>query len=976
MYSNSNSKTLEKPDNRTPIPQVVGRITFTDFPPDYCDQIRKAAHAAIKAGYSVVRLKPGLKVPVDRSNPDKSRMATTDHKIVDEWWPQGTLPQNTYGLGIRTGNGLGIVDVDVKGFHDGKNPHGETVNKYLADFPIQITSPRGGNGGHTPFHNRGMNTALKVNAIDLICEEKSFVVAPPTMLITTEDYPGGKYTYRHGSKTYGDIAPDELPPLSVELISILDSWRPKVGRKPDPKPLPALALGGESAEFDGYVLDRCRRYLESVEHHQAGHGGHNAIIRAACVIAGDFGIRGSEGLSLLSEWNERSTHPDGPETQKQIAHKWEAALVMTESNPQTKRREAFVQWLRRAQAKITSPASTPKDDGDNRTPILVRKGEEHRVADEIAAALTKAGVPLYRQDAHLKVIYQAQNTNLAGDTGNAKWSTSRERTVVGTVKLGWLRKRISEHCRLYVERTDKNGEVFQAPTDTNQSMAEMLAQSPERFPHLAGLALGPIVGIDDAGRLLNKQGYDPESHLYLADAVPNLVIPELCSLEDARKAEREIWKLVSGFPWRDVAVDYPRWLAMLFTAAMRHQLTQVPIGLITSTTPGSGKSLLAVLIGKILHGTSPTTMSWVEDKDGGETRKRLASLCHAAESFVLFDDLRLGLEFNSGELRQFITGDEYHDRLLGQNTGAKAGGPQRCQLIFTGNAVTPQGDMVQRVLVCSLKPDDPLHRLKDPAKAWPEVGDAMTYAENNRTKLLGAVLTIVRAFRQAGSPFVEGQAYAFHEWTRQVCCLVRWLTGHDPLAGIALEWKEIDTEACSLRDFIECWHDAFGTQTLSASEIVNRVYGTFNELAQPEIAALREIIPQLMPCRDNCPPTPHRIGRFFRNYADRTVETKMGNYCLTVAKKHVNGKNGAFGVKQIAQTASNPHPFHPLSPFVTSTPCDEVGNSKIDSSLVRQLSAISMETGGLNGCERVRRVERPSLPAATATPVVSQKGSA
>lgn len=973
MYPDDNAKTLEKPEYTPPKPQVVGRITFADFPADYCDQIRKAAHAAIDAGYAVVRLKPGLKVPVDRSNDDKSRMATTDHSTVEMWWRKNTPPQSTYGLGIRTGNGLGVADVDVKGFPGGINPHGETANKYLADFPIRINSPRGGNGGHTPFHNRGMTTALKVNAIDLICETKSFVVAPPTMLITTNDHPGGRYSYRKGSKTYGDIRTDELPPLADELVAILESWKPKKGRKPEHKPLPAGSLLGECVEFDGYVVERCRRYLDTVEHHQGGHGGHNAIIRAACIIAGDFGIRDAVGLNLLSDWNNRNTHPDGPESDKQIHHKWEAALDMTVGNPQAKRSEAFATWERRNKP-TPAQAGSQQEGGDNRTPVLVRKGEEHRVADEIAAALTKAGVPLYRQDSNLKVIYQAENAEEDQQETKAKWSTNRERTVVGTVKLGWLRKRISEHCRLYVERTGKDGEVFQAPTDTNQSMAEMLSQSPERFPHLAGLALGPVIGIDDAGRLLNTQGYDPESRLYLANAVSDLVIPARCSLEDAKEAEREIWRLVRGFPWRDVNVDYPRWLAMLFTAAMRHQLVEVPIGLITATTPGSGKSLLALLIAKILHGTTPTTMSWSEDRDGNETRKRLASLCHAAESFVLFDDLRGNSEFNSKELRTFATQPDYHDRLLGQNSGAKAGGPQRCQLIFTGNAIMPHSDMVQRVLVCSLEPKDPLHRLKDPATEWPEVGNALTYAEKHRTKLLAAVLTIVRAFRQAGSPYVKGQAYSFDEWTRQVCCLVRWVTGLDPLAGIDNEWQENDIETSSLREFIEAWKTVFGNQTMTASEFINRVFGCSHDLDHPELATLREVIPQLMPCRDNSAPTPKRIGQFFRGYANRPVLTNWGNYCLIVGKNRDKGKNGLFGVMEIdPKKKVTPH-YPPLPPIGSITPHGEEGNSKIDGSGIKQLATHPKEVGAFNGGERGVMGGSIYFAPTAPTPVGSQKG--
>lgn len=966
------------------------RITFADFPADYCDQIRRAAHAAAAAGYHVLALKPGTKEPISKSNGDGSRRGTTDPRQIELWWPANTPPERTNGLGIRTGCGLGVLDVDVKDFSDGVNPHAVMVENLWADMPIRIHTPRGGNGEHVPFHNDGsMTTKIKTGGrgIDLIGTVKSYVVAPPTWLVTEEPtlradgtpkkdgHPGGAYTYRDGSRTYGEIQPDELPTLHADLLEVIDGWKERKGRPQKVLAMPTLSADVDMGEVEAYIVDRCRRYLAKLEHHQGGQRGHCKLIHAACVIAGDYGLRGAEGRQLFEEWNAASTHPDGPEDARQMERKWAAGLAKTEGKPSNKRAECLMDWDRKHRRETNRMAAAPAHAG-RREEVMVYAGQEAHIANRVTQILTSRGVPIFNQDGKAVVVHQGDDANPVAMTGKSRWTTAAQRTRVEVAKAGWIRKRVSETCELQTIKVDpKTGEETVVLLNTPTWLPDTMQASPDGMRRLNGVALGPIIGIDETGRLMNDRGYDHESGLYLASPVVGLEIPDRPTLEDARQAERKLWHLVKGFPWRNPDVDYTRWLCLLFTAAMRHQLKQVPMGLITAPAAGSGKSTLACIIGYILHGQAPTNMSWLDDSTKGsndEMRKRLANLCQAAETLVVLDDLPHNSEFNSPELRNFLTNDAYYDRLMGQNGGAKAGGPQRCQIITTGNACLPHADLAQRVLVINLEPVDPFHRSKDPAQEWPDVGDAATYATNHRTELLAAVLTIVRAYRQAGDPQPRGEFWSgcFEPWVNTVCTLVRWLTGKDPLHGLRLEWEQNDSETANLTDLVMAWHDLLGGAAMTPTQILASAFSQVNH-ADPDTQKMREIISLMVPTRDGNAPTAKRLGHFLRGFANRPVNTPTGIMAIKTAHNSESGKGVLYWVSRIAAPAARATNHYQPLPTIGEPPSHEAEKNNAGVSHTGDIISNEKPAPSDNGGRRLVKVgDRPPehdlSPTATA----------
>lgn len=73
----------------------------------------------------------------------------------------------------------------------------------------------------------------------------------------------------------------------------------------------------------GDVVEQCRDWLLlKCEPSISGAGGHNAALRAACVIVGGFDLHGGMAESLFSEWNGRCSPPWSV---RELAHKLRSA---------------------------------------------------------------------------------------------------------------------------------------------------------------------------------------------------------------------------------------------------------------------------------------------------------------------------------------------------------------------------------------------------------------------------------------------------------------------------------------------------------------------------------------------------------------------------------------------------------------------------------------------------------------------------
>ena len=79
------------------------------------------------------------------------------------------------------------------------------------------------------------------------------------------------------------------------------------------------------------VIERARRYLQTLPDAVAGQGGHSATFRAATVLVNGFALDETTALPLLEAWNASHCHPAWKPGELQ--HKLRSAAKATHANP-------------------------------------------------------------------------------------------------------------------------------------------------------------------------------------------------------------------------------------------------------------------------------------------------------------------------------------------------------------------------------------------------------------------------------------------------------------------------------------------------------------------------------------------------------------------------------------------------------------------------------------------------------------------
>lgn len=204
--------------------------------------------------------------------------ATTDEPTIRGWFAR--WPDANYG--VATGNGLVVLDLDLKNGHDGAREV-DRIRDGAAAFEVE--TPSGGRHEYwlaaTPLRNRvGVLPGVDVRA------DGGFVVGPGSVL------DGKPYRLVAGSRPRP--APDWLVELAGRRIERKESAVPDT-REWDDNPA-ALATARRWLELDAPV---------AVE----GAGGDHTTFIVAAKLR-EYGLTKTTALSLLLEdWNERCSPP-------------------------------------------------------------------------------------------------------------------------------------------------------------------------------------------------------------------------------------------------------------------------------------------------------------------------------------------------------------------------------------------------------------------------------------------------------------------------------------------------------------------------------------------------------------------------------------------------------------------------------------------------------------------------------------------
>jgi hypothetical protein len=407
-----------------------------------------------------------------------------------------------------------------------------------------------------------------------------------------------------------------------------------------------------------------------------------------------------------------------------------------------------------------------------------------RIADALdaaAAALAATGALFQRGQSVVRIL-TALEAARQGIALSPRRDVKRDDAapIVLPVTPAYLWTLLDRHLRF--EKWDGRREDFitaAAPRDFAERLLAMVGDWP--LPRLNTVTGSPFLRSD--GSLCLTPGYDEATATMLFAAVAELPsVPERPSKDDALAA-----LLTLLAPFEEVPFAEPHhkavFIAYILTLIVRPILPVVPAFFFSSPIWRTGKGLTIDCATLIVQGIAPTRRTYTRDE--AEQRKVLQALMMAGDAVILFDDCPTGTSIGSNVLNMYLTAERVGDRILGQSSAPPI--VNSSTVAFTGVNIDARADFVLRALRVNIDP-----KTENPEARKFQIPDLLAYCAERRPQLLGAALTMLRAFIVARMPAPNRAPLGgFQHWDRLVSGCVVWLGMDDPINS-QVEMKERD----------------------------------------------------------------------------------------------------------------------------------------------------------------------------------------
>lgn len=324
------------------------------------------------------------------------------------------------------------------------------------------------------------------------------------------------------------------------------------------------------------------------------------------------------------------------------------------------------------------------------------------------------------------------------------------------------------------------------------------------FHKISGIITAPTLRRN--GTILWREGYDPATKLLLISPPEMPPFPQNPTKADALASLKRIDKLFDGFPFADL-VGRSVALSGMLTPIARAAMTVSPLHVVSAPSAGSGKSFLVDLCVALISGnTAPATpIGKTED----ETEKRLSSSMMAGSPIIVLDNVNGQLYGDA--LCQCVERPLVKFRVLGESRMMEI--ENKTTIFATGNNISLVDDMTRRSILCNL----------DANVERPELRqfdfDPLAEILDNRGQYIADALTVVRAYKLAGSPNKLPKLASFGEWSDLIRSALVWLGYADPLSSMD-KVREADGRLDALRAFVSAWYDAAPGSKKTAADIV------------------------------------------------------------------------------------------------------------------------------------------------------------
>jgi hypothetical protein len=413
-----------------------------------------------------------------------------------------------------------------------------------------------------------------------------------------------------------------------------------------------------------------------------------------------------------------------------------------------------------------------------------------------------------------------------------------------------------------------------APVSVPRTAADDVVSNPPKLPRLdiAAPVRAPFFSI--SGNLISRRGYVAEQGVYCSPTVTVQRPPMSPTVADLSSALQLILdELLVDFPFATQS-DRAHALCLLLHPLVRPMIEgPTPLYVIESSTPGTGKGLLANVVSIIATGATAAPTALPKKREGGELRKKITSLLMSGQAIIVLDNAEA---LTDSDLAAALTADQWSDRVLGSSSTVSV--PNRALWIVTGNNLRLSTEMVRRCLRIRIvahveRPEERSGFRHDPLPCW---------ALRRRSALLRALMTVVQSWVAAGKQPGAERMGSYEQYATVMGGILRSAGIEGMLANRAALRESADDDSAIWRDFFGAVADQYGDKEVTAAELY--------ELAKSCELADTIAAPTERGARS-------RLGRALRKQIDRVYGGRRLSARLISGKTRycimaMNGKSG------------------------------------------------------------------------------------
>ena len=342
----------------------------------------------------------------------------------------------------------------------------------------------------------------------------------------------------------------------------------------------------------------------------------------------------------------------------------------------------------------------------------------------------------------------------------------------------------------------KDGEKWK-PVSTPANVVDDMLSARRRevtVPSLKQVSIVPTFTRD--GRLLNENGFDEESGIYL-DLQVSVDIPEKPTPKQVRAALRQLWTPISQFPFEDRS-DKVHALAMILEPYMRDMFGPTPLYFINKPAAGTGASLF------IETSLFPTLGTWPDaqtpPRSDDEMKKTLTACFAEGIRCFYFDNANV---LNSASFASVLTAEVYAARILGVSKMLRV--PVQVQWVGSGNNAELSSELYRRTI--DIRMDAKMANPEDRDIEQFRIKDLKSWVREHQAELVQAALTIIQYWVNQGMPSGSGSKASYEAWAAKMSGLFDCL-GVRGFLSTPSDRRPEDPEEEQARELILAMHNA------------------------------------------------------------------------------------------------------------------------------------------------------------------------